>query len=186
MTSLKDFEYSEEFTYSKNSYLTGQESIERGIFYHKVFQLIDFEKRERLDIRRQLEEFAEKGLLDEDETREADITLIENILKSQIIDYAIANKYFREKPFMLYVPMNELLDTDCTDKVLVQGVIDLLIIGEKNYIVDFKVTQSKSSNAMKTYQKQLSIYRMAVEEITGLKVEKTFVYLVLQNELVSV
>ncbi|MGI6522985.1 MAG: UvrD-helicase domain-containing protein [Christensenellales bacterium] len=186
VTSLKDFEYSEEFTYSKNSYLTGQESIERGIFYHKVFQLIDFEKREGLDIRRQLEEFAEKGLLDEDETREADITLIENILKSQIIDYAIANKYFREKPFMLYVPMNELLDTDCTDKVLVQGVIDLLIIGEKNYIVDFKVTQSKSSNAMKTYQKQLSIYRMAVEEITGLKVEKTFVYLVLQNELVSV
>ena len=39
VTSLKDFEYSEEFYIFKNSYLTGQESIERGIFITRFFSL---------------------------------------------------------------------------------------------------------------------------------------------------
>ncbi len=186
VTSLRDFqEEFEEERLQKSSYLTEEQRIEKGVFYHKVLELIDFEKRDKEQIRKQLKEFCNNGLLDHALLQSVDINLIENILKNPIIEYALKNKYYKEKPFMLYVPMNEILDNDCKDKVLVQGVIDLLILGEKNYIVDFKVTQNQNPEIIKRYEKQLWLYTKAAEELMNIKIEKAYIYLINQNKLVS-
>ena len=58
---------------------------------------------------------------------------------------------------MLYLPYN-LIDkaSRVADKVLVQGAIDLLILGKENIIADFKFTRSGEENIKKRYKPSLT------------------------------
>jgi ATP-dependent helicase/nuclease subunit A len=108
--------------------------------------------------------------------------MLERVLNSPIIDSARNGKYERERAFMLYLPASELLQ-DCavTDKVLVQGVIDLIILGESNAIVDFKVTQSSPTVLKQRYKGQLDLYALAAEKLLGIKIERKIIYEITRN-----
>ena len=60
--------------------------------------------------------------------------------------------------------------------VLVQGVIDLIVVGgESCFIVDYK-TSDRESILSGAYDLQLSAYAAAAEEILGLKITAAYVY----------
>ena len=84
-----------------------------------------------------------------------------------LFDYAAANKTLREQPFLYYVPANEVLPTDARDKVLVQGVMDLVILGEKTLLVDYKVSGADEKTLKERYSAQLELYAAALGEATG-------------------
>ena len=78
------------------------------------------------------------------------------------------------------IPANEIYDVNIEEKILVQGVVDLYYIDE-NYniiLVDYKTDYVKKDEKelIEKYQKQLSIYKQAIEEALQKEVYKTYIY----------
>ena len=159
-----------------------------GTIYHKVMQYIDFLKRGVDGVKEELVRLVnEKYLTQEelDEVRDAEKGEFEkNIarcLDSKIMSYALQaekqGRCQREKAFMMYQPANKVRDDFVTDeKVLVQGVIDLFIDGDEKIIVDFKHSALRDEETLKKYQKQLNLYKLAVERAINAKVDKILLY----------
>ena len=78
------------------------------------------------------------------------------------------------------IPANEIYDVNIEEKILVQGVVDLYYIDENDNIilVDYKTDYVKKDEKelIEKYQKQLSIYKQAIEEALQKEVYKTYIY----------
>ena len=78
---------------------------------------------------------------------------------------------------MMYKKANEVSDDFTSDdRVLVQGVIDLFIDGEKKIIVDFKTSSLSDEKTVEKYKKQLYLYKSAIESATRAKVDQVLLY----------
>ncbi len=91
----------------------------------------------------------------------------------------------KEAEFMLYVPYNEIVNSNISDKVLVQGVVDL-IIEKDNYIdiVDYKFSSLPAKILKQKYMEQLKLYKLAVEKAFKKPVEHMYIYSINTGELV--
>lgn len=95
-----------------------------------------------------------------------------------------AIKIKKEADFMMWVPYSELVGGDITDKVLVQGVVDLIIEKENSIdIVDYKFSSLPIKILKEKYAEQLKLYKMAVEKAFNKKVKNTFIYSINTGEL---
>jgi len=88
---------------------------------------------------------------------------------------------YKEQPFYINIPVKELHESKSEENILVQGIIDLYYITEDNEIilVDYKTdyVPEKDENYLKEkYEKQLNLYKKALEEATKQKVSKTYIY----------
>jgi len=91
----------------------------------------------------------------------------------------------KEAEFMMYVPYCEIVDSNIEDKVLVQGVVDLIIERENSVdIVDYKFSNLNAHDLKKKYAEQLKLYKIAVEKAFNKKVENMFIYSIETGELV--
>ncbi|HKL94167.1 MAG TPA: UvrD-helicase domain-containing protein [Clostridia bacterium] len=164
--------------------LRGDKAIEKGIAYHKVMETIDYEKCSAQEIREHIASLVLSRELSKETAELIDVKEIEDCLHSDIIRLASKSFAEREKPFMMLVPLCEISDDEnnkiVDDNVLVQGVIDLLIFGENEgeqvIIVDFKNSAKNEVELRKSYEKQLKIYKMAVERAISRKVDKLALY----------
>ena len=85
---------------------------------------------------------------------------------------------------MMYKPANEVRsEFGSSEEVLVQGVIDLLILGEKTIIVDFKYSSLDDEETKNKYKKQLNLYKMAVKSaFGGREVDEIGLYSFIKND----
>ena len=97
-------------------------------------------------------------------------------LESPVMQKAGESRCYREKSFLMYVPAADVGQGSSDDKVLVQGVIDLLIDGDERIIVDFKNSLLRNEEALEKYKKQLKLYKKAVESSFLGKVDKILLY----------
>ncbi|MDD4839390.1 MAG: UvrD-helicase domain-containing protein [Clostridia bacterium] len=156
----------------------------KGIAYHKVLENIDFAQNNEDAVKEQISNLVKAG---EMTAEMAELVLVNDILvclNSDLGRLAARSICEREKPFMMLVPLCDISDREedkyIVDKVLVQGVIDLLIYGETEgeqlVIVDFKNTSKSELEIRKLYKKQLYLYKMAVESALLRKVDKLILY----------
>ena len=91
----------------------------------------------------------------------------------------------KEADFMLYIPYNEIVpDSPVSDKVLVQGVVDLMIEYKDSItIVDYKFSTLDVEILKRKYQEQLALYKQAVERAYNKKVEHVYIYSIMTGEL---
>lgn len=92
-----------------------------------------------------------------------------------------AKEIHKEKPFYINISSKDIFDLDTNENILVQGIIDLYYINNKNelILVDFKTDYIKSGEEevlIKKYSKQLEIYKKALEQSLNKKVEHTYIY----------
>lgn len=91
-----------------------------------------------------------------------------------------AKEIHKEAPFYMNIKGSKIYKEDIEENILVQGVIDLYYIDEQDNIilVDYKTDYVKNSEQelIYKYEKQLSIYKAALEEALGKKVYKTYIY----------
>ncbi len=187
VTALKDEVVSDIEYSTKTNYLTQEERIERGINIHKVIENIDFNHCKKEDIIDEIKRLSTEKIIDTTLLTNSDIDNIHKLMNSNLIEYARQNRYLREKKFMMYLPLNELKsNSKVDDKVLVQGAIDLLILGERNTIVDFKVSQSSVLKIKERYSQQLKIYKKAVEKLLKIQVHDTLIYVVNKNYIIYI
>ncbi|HOO22543.1 MAG TPA: UvrD-helicase domain-containing protein [Clostridia bacterium] len=155
-----------------------------GINYHAVMQYIDFKATTKEAIEREIVRLVEENVLTEEEANSLDIGLLERVMNSEIMALARENKALREQPFMLYT--DTIGGEKLTDKVLVQGVIDLLILDDDVTLVDFKVSFGDPNYLKEKYSAQLNLYSEAVEKIMKQKVGRKVLFNILKGETVTV
>lgn len=158
-----------------------EESAKLGTAYHKVMQYIDYFAIGEEEVKAQIAQMVEDGVLEEEEAQKIKPSEIARCLASDIMSLAReAEKKglcMREKSFMMYKSANEVSDAfGADDKVLVQGVIDLFINDEKKYIVDFKNSALRDEETIEKYRKQLYLYKSAVESAICAKIDGVMLY----------
>ncbi len=134
---------------------------QEGTIYHKIMEKWDFVGS--------LSDLS--YVLTEEEREYAKNLPLEKISRLPIIDIARRSKTIKEQPFMLYVPANKVYDTESIDKILVQGVIDLIIDSDEGlYIIDYKFSKKNDEDLVKSYIEQLDLYAYAAKNALNKKV----------------
>ena len=154
-----------ETTYAPPIFATA--SIESGNAYHKFLQLcsLDGEKADE-----DLAALKTSGALTDEEYALLNAEQLKKILSSDVFKKLSGYKFYREQPFIAYVPA-ALAGEKGGAEVLVQGVIDLLAVnGDTAVIVDYKYSGRSGEQLAAAYGKQLELYAFAVEKVLSLKV----------------
>ena len=107
-------------------------------------------------------------------------------LTLDVFDLAAGSGTLREQPFMYYAPARDILDVGCDDKVLVQGVMDLVIFGEKTVLVDYKVSGASEKTLRERYSGQLRLYAEALGKATGRYPDKKLLVLLNRAEALEI
>lgn len=157
----------------KNQFM--EKSAELGTAYHKLLELsspkFDFKNLNLLK-----DELIENEIISKKIANDIDLSIIKNIYDLPIMQ---TGDLIKEKPFIGYFPANLFTEYNSKEKVLIQGIIDLIIFDRsKNsaILVDYKFSNTKSEKTLRErYSQQLNIYKYAIENILKIKVEKSYI-----------
>ncbi|MDD3303829.1 MAG: helicase-exonuclease AddAB subunit AddA [Clostridia bacterium] len=147
--------------------------VRKGILVHFILENLDVKKyMTKESLQEYIESLVYKHVLTKEDKKQINLDSILHFLNSKIgTELKEAHTIWKEQEFIL---------RDATlSKSVIQGVIDLYYLNKKNNIVlvDFKTDRmTKESDYIKKYKIQLEIYKEAIEKITGLTVEKTYIY----------
>ncbi len=160
--------------------LTG---AQKGTLIHMCMQRLDPKVDYNEEkIQSMIENMYEKNIINEKEKKAINQYKILQFTKSEIWqEMKNAKKIYKEKPFYLEISLNDIQDCDSEDKVLVQGIIDLYYINQKDelVLVDYKtdyVEEGNEQELVDKYKKQLELYKMALENSLNRKVDRAYIY----------
>lgn len=92
---------------------------------------------------------------------------------------AAQGKLYREQPFVLGVPSEEIYPEDRSgETILVQGIIDVYFEEPDGLVVlDYKTDQVRTADELKEkYHAQLDYYAQALEQLTEKPVKEKIIY----------
>lgn len=164
-------------------------NAEKGTLVHLCIQRLDERKDYELkDIQNMILNLVEKEIITKNEADAIDVNLIYQYTKSQLFEeLRQAKEVHKEQPFYINIPAKDVVSEAENSKKnnLVQGIIDLYYIDKNDNLVliDFKTDYiSNEPNAkekiLEKYKVQLEIYKTALEQALGRKVNKTAICLV--------
>lgn len=156
---------------------------EIGTAVHLVMQKLDFNQEyNHVKIEELLEELVEKNILTERQKEEIPLEKIFTFTQSDLFEeLKKAKQIFKEQPFYISVPIKDIYGKEIEEDILVQGIIDLYFINERNEIVlvDYKtdyVPKNEESYLKQKYEGQLELYKKAIEKALDKKVTHTYLY----------
>lgn len=153
-----------------------------GTAIHTVMQYVDYGLQTQEEVEESVREMVRQGYLSEREGELVPIRKIFAAIRSPLLQEARKHPCERECPFELY----DLPEGGGEDRVLVQGVIDLLIDeGDGYVVVDFK-TGGNAEKLRSRYTEQLALYAKGVEKVKKKKVKRRVLYSVLGEFAVEV
>ncbi len=168
-------------------FLTEEETLtgaSRGSAYHKLLELLDFTENYDDGLLAQVirENKAAGKLTGEmaDCIRTGDILRFLNCESGRRMARAAAQgKLYREQPFVLGVPSEEIYPEDRSgETILVQGIIDVYFEEPDGLVVlDYKTDQVRTADELKEkYHAQLDYYAQALEQLTEKPVKEKIIY----------
>lgn len=168
-------------------FLTEEETLtgaSRGSAYHKLLELLDFTENYDDGLLAQVirENKAAGKLTGEmaDCIRTGDILHFLNCESGRRMARAAAQgKLYREQPFVLGVPSEEIYPEDRSgETILVQGIIDVYFEEPDGLVVlDYKTDQVRTADELKEkYHAQLDYYAQALEQLTEKPVKEKIIY----------
>ncbi|MBO7215208.1 MAG: UvrD-helicase domain-containing protein [Clostridia bacterium] len=184
-TSVSDVNKHEDDEHFARTDKYGWSSSEKGTAYHRFFELIDFygEVSEKT-----LEDFVSNGLMPKEQAEFIEVEKVKTILKMPLFSEIKGKKLLKEQKFCHLVSANEIYGVDSTEKVLIQGIADLIAIDDDGAIlIDYKISTIESEeDIIKAYRTQMLLYKNAIEVILKLKVKKVVLVNVLQAKTIEV
>ncbi|MDD2445696.1 MAG: UvrD-helicase domain-containing protein [Clostridia bacterium] len=164
----------------KTSEHLSEKPSETGTLYHKVFELLDFEKINSL---KDIEQFLAIKF-----SKEANILNINKIYQSVCCLKKIKYRnILKEQKFMMYIPHKEIVENGSKEKILIQGIVDLILLGEKNILIDYKYTSlTNEEEIIKRYSMQLKIYKRATETALNNKIDCVYILLINSGKLIEI
>ena len=169
----------------EQSQLSGAET---GTAYHKVFFKLDFDNSLTIDaVETQLSEMVMNQLITEVEKSYMDAQKILAFVKSEMGERIRRSKsYYKEKSFLFKTNVGV---RSVFSETIVQGVIDLYFITEKDEIVliDYKSDHINDQDEIRNrYTPQIEYYSKALEQITGRKVSERYLFMVNSGEVIEI
>lgn len=151
-----------------------------GTVFHKVMQHLDLSRPVTADLlkeRRRL--WAEQGILTAEENRILPTAAVSAFAASPLARRIAASiEVHREYPFTLLLDSSRIYADVKGEEILIQGVIDCLFKEENTWvIVDYKTDRlTEEADFRARYGVQLSLYKRAVEQMSGEKVREVIIY----------
>ena len=183
-------------TISLNSpkFLKAEEKItgsKKGSIIHLCMQKLNPKEEYTLEkIKDILEKLVLKNIITIEEKEAINVNKIYNFTRSKIWEeLKKASLIEREKPFYINIPAKDIYEKDIEDDILVQGIIDLYYINEKNelILVDYKTDFVNSEEELvEKYNVQLQIYKKALEEAMKRKVDNLYIYSTYLNKEIKI
>lgn len=161
----------------QDSGLTGKQ---QGDAYHKVMEHLDFYNT---DYAGQIQALFERGLLTRSELDCIHVPHIKGFFESELGKRLLSSRdFYREYPIFTELEPSELGLEDVPEdgeKPFVQGIADLFFREKDGLVlVDYKTNRpSPEAVLIKEYQKQLFVYRRALEQMMGEPVKECWLYL---------
>lgn len=160
----------------------------RGSAYHKIMELLDFEKCiDEPSAREFVEKCVQEGRISREWADSINVKDIVKLLKSQFgqeLKKAMSeNKLYRERQFVMGIPadiVDEMYNKD--EMILVQGIVDVYYETDEGIVLaDYKTDSVPSGETgmqklTERYKSQLGYYKIALEQLTGKKVVKKIIY----------
>lgn len=179
-------EASENISFSEPKFLKDEIEIspaKKGTLTHLILQKLNEKEEYTLEkIKDLIKDFIQREIITEKEAKYININKIYIFTKSDIFEQMKnAKKVYKEQPFYINIPANDIYDGDIDEKILVQGIIDLFYItqDDKIILVDYKtdyVPEGNEEVLKEKYQKQLDLYKMAIEGMMKKKVDNIYIY----------
>ena len=155
----------------------------KGTLTHLILQKLNEKEEYTLDkIKSIIEKLTQCEIITEKEAKCININKIYTFTKSAIFgQMKNAKRVYKEQPFYINIPANSIYDEDLDEMILVHGFIDLFYITQEDKIilVDYKtdyVAEGKEEVLKEKYQKQLELYKMAIEGMMKKKVDNIYIY----------
>ena len=160
---------------------------ERGTAYHRCMQLLDLEALAGLSgealtgaVSRQLDDCANRRLLSDAQREAVEPWRLSRFLEGDMgLRLRSAAMVRREWPFNATLRVDEALTPDEAgrfggEELLVQGTIDCCFVEDGAWVLlDYKTDRTDDMDALRAhYEKQLTVYALALERITGMPVKQ--------------
>lgn len=187
--------FSEEKNRKKPKFIIEEKGLskaEKGTAMHFVMQKLDLNKVNLLnEIKEQIKNMFEKGLITKDEEESINIFKIYKFFKSNLGQrllkaYKENKQVFRELPFITEIPVKRI-DKDLIDKIFnneklrLQGIIDCFFEEDDGIVLlDYKtdyVENGKEKEILDKYKVQIDLYTETLERVIGKKVKERYLYL---------
>ena len=183
---INKLEISPKFLQEKET-ITG---AHKGTLAHLIVQKLDETKDYTMeDIKSLIQELVAKEIITGEEANAIDTETIYRYTQSDLFKaLKEAKEIHKEQPFYITLPANEIIkeaqEVGSEKTILVQGIIDLYYISKDDelILIDFKTDHVEDEKNAKEalyekYKVQLEIYKQALENALGRKVEKAELYL---------
>ncbi len=173
------------YTYQCPNFLQKKEisGAEFGTLMHSVMQHLDFSgDLTRAGISRQIEELVTAQIINPEhaEIIRRKAKSIADFFTSEIGKKAVnAQEIYKELPFSFYIDAKSTKVFTGDEKILVQGIIDLLFkYNGKWFLVDYKTDRDNSDEYFqKEYHEQIRYYVEAIQTVANIKIDAQYLYL---------
>lgn len=162
------------------------DSAKLGTIYHNIMQKVDFKNKDCLT-----KEYLDNII----HTLNIEQKYLERIDKNSILNCIQKlckiemEECLKEQPFLSYLPYNKIfLSSNISDKILIQGVADLMFKSNgKYYLIDYKTTRvSNPDQLVEKYALQLKLYKTCLEKALNIDISGTYVYSFCLNDFVKI
>lgn len=174
---------------------TEKPANEIGTLYHLIMAELNLDTirqngAEAID--GELERLIHTGSITADDLKYIDTDKIKTFFKSELaVRMLKSDNINRERPFQINISALEydpsLPKSYKDEKVILQGIIDCFFEDGDGFVLfDYKTDKVKndSTQIKERYQKQLELYKQAIEDLTGKPVNETYLYLFDTGEVV--
>lgn len=181
-------------------------SAEKGTIFHLAMQLIDFSKFDGLEeevelrekVEKQLNSMVSRNVMTLEEKNTINIAWIIRFMKSsifkEILDAEKNNRLYKEKAINYSLKMNSIYrdeDIDEAERIMMVGIIDLFYEDKDGNLIllDYKTDYVENydySIIVRRYKIQLKMYEDAMEQISGKKVAKKYLYMFSTGKLLDI
>lgn len=182
------------YTYKRPDFLQNKSisAVEFGTLMHTVMQHLDFERDlSNEGIAQQIAEMLTAQVISPEHAKIVSrrTQAIANFFNTDVGKKAVlAQELYRELPFSFFVAASSTKVFAGEDKILIQGIIDLLFKHDGRwYLVDYKTDKNNSDDYFRQhYRQQIRYYVQAVQSIAKIQIDEHYLYLLGAGRLVKI